>query len=385
MLSLTIDIRGRCSMPRVQADTNKRAVARIQRLCCLGIGGEMLMPDLLREVGALLRARHYAFRWAGPYGEIANDCSSFPLSHTELYLKEFNESPEEARVINSFSAIRTSNALKPLVTRGENTLRVDLPEFMRSEYYNLLWRAVDIHYQLILVARDAVRKHGMLYVYRSAGDPPFDGKDIRMLEAIGGFVAHSMIPATREADAFVETEDRALLVATPDGRLIHATEDGERLLRMALDQRFSAATPLRGGGDTIPEIVGLCRALAATAEGRIGQPPPVRSLRNDWGLFVLRAYWLGPTDGTEQTRHIGITIDRRVPRVLALLRRIEELPLTAREKQLCLLLSQDPSRQDLADAMGLANSTVITHQRSIYAKLGVHSRSGLVASLRADA
>jgi DNA-binding CsgD family transcriptional regulator len=32
--------------------------------------------------------------------------------------------------------------------------------------------------------------------------------------------------------------------------------------------------------------------------------------------------------------------------------------------------------------MGLAASTVITHQRSIYAKLGVHSRAELLSALQ---
>ncbi len=59
----------------------------------------------------------------------------------------------------------------------------------------------------------------------------------------------------------------------------------------------------------------------------------------------------------------------------------EDLPLTGREKQLCLLLAHARSRQDLADAMGVSTGTVITHQGSIYAKLGVHSRAELVASL----
>jgi DNA-binding CsgD family transcriptional regulator len=128
--------------------------------------------------------------------------------------------------------------------------------------------------------------------------------------------------------------------------------------------------------------VRLCHTLAATAKGQIGQPPPVLRLRNPWGEFVLRAYWLGPTDGAEQTRHIGITIERRVPRALALRRRVEDLPLTGREKQLCLqLLAHARSRQDLADAMGVSTGTVITHQSSIYAKLGVHSRAELLAAL----
>jgi DNA-binding CsgD family transcriptional regulator len=99
------------------------------------------------------------------------------------------------------------------------------------------------------------------------------------------------------------------------------------------------------------------------------------------GEFILRAYWLGSTDGAEQTRHIGITIERRVPRALALRRRVEDLPLTGREKQLCLLLAHARSRQDLADAMGVSTGTVITHQSSIYAKLGVHSRAELLAAL----
>jgi DNA-binding CsgD family transcriptional regulator len=121
--------------------------------------------------------------------------------------------------------------------------------------------------------------------------------------------------------------------------------------------------------------------LSATAAGEIGQTPPVRRLRTPWGEFVLRAYWLGPTDGTERTRQIGITVERRVPLALALRRRVEDLPLTSREKQFCLLLARDPSGRDFADIMGLGTSTVITHQRSIYTKLGVHSRAGLLGVL----
>ena len=202
-----------------------------------------------------------------------------------------------------------------------------------------------------------------------------------MLESIGRFVAHGMTPANLTDDAFSETEDQALIIVNVDGQIQHMTEQGRRLLMMALNPRFPQETAWQDPGTPAAKIVSLCSMLAATAEGRIGQPPPAKRVRNIWGEFVLRAYWSGPTDGIEQTRHIGITIERRVPRVLALHRRIEQLPLTAREKQLCLLLARNPARHDLADAMGLSSSTVITHQRSVYAKLGVHSRAGLIAAL----
>jgi len=86
----------------------------------------------------------------------------------------------------------------------------------------------------------------------------------------------------------------------------------------------------------------------------------------------------------EQTRQIGITVERRVPRALALRPRVEDLPLTGREKQLCLLLTQDRSRQELGEAMGVSTGTVISHQSSIYTKLGVHSRAELLTALAPD-
>jgi DNA-binding CsgD family transcriptional regulator len=181
-------------------------------------------------------------------------------------------------------------------------------------------------------------------------------------------------------DAFGESEDRALFVTDLDGTERHADPQARFLLTMALNPRWLPTADWRGVGDPLPEIARLCRTLAATANGQIGQPPPVLRLRTPWGEFVLRAYWFGPTDGTEQTRQIGITIERRVPRALALLRRVEELPLTNREKQLCLLLARDISGRDLADAMRVAGTTVVTHRSSIYAKLGVHNRAGMLAA-----
>jgi DNA-binding CsgD family transcriptional regulator len=70
-----------------------------------------------------------------------------------------------------------------------------------------------------------------------------------------------------------------------------------------------------------------------------------------------------------------------MPRALALYRRVAALQLTGREKQLCMLMAQDRSRQDLANAMGVSTGTIITRQSNIYAELGVHSRNELLATL----
>jgi DNA-binding CsgD family transcriptional regulator len=182
-------------------------------------------------------------------------------------------------------------------------------------------------------------------------------------------------------DVFVDSDDRALILADRDGMVRRASVQARNILMMALNPRWSPATNWLTR-EPIPEIARLCRGLMATATGEIGQSPPVSRLKNPWGEFVMRAYWLGPTDGAEQTQEIGITIERKVPRALALRRRIEDLLLTPREKQLCLLLARDIPQQDLGDAMGLAASTIASHQRSIHAKLDVHSRTELLAALQ---
>ena len=254
--------------------------------------------------------------------------------------------------------------------------------FLRSDYFNLLCRPIEAYEPLLMPLREGRRIHGMFFIWRAASEVPFDPKKLKMLEAMAGFVAHGMTRTRAVDDAFADSDDRALFVADPAGTLRHMGAQAQQLLAMALNPRRSPTTGFRGPPGPMPEITWLCRTLAATAKGHVGQQPPVLTLRNQWGEFVFRAYWLGLTDGAEQTRHIGITVERRVPRALALRRRIEGLPLTGREKQLCLFLSRDPSGRDLSEAMGLSPSTVITHQRSVYAKLGVHSRAELLSTLQ---
>jgi DNA-binding CsgD family transcriptional regulator len=367
-------------LPRSRAETSKRALARIQRLCCLGIGSEMLMPDLMSEVTALIPSSHASFYWLGPNFEITNVYGNWAPSLGELYFKEFHHTPREDDVIPRINDVAVWPVSIP-VLRFQQHLLVDQQTYLRSDFYNLLLRLGGCCDALLVRAREAHRTLGSLYVWRAAGEAPFEPGEVNILESIASFIAHGMTRVTLSEDVFTDSKDSALFVADLNGSVQHAGTQAQHLLTMALVPRWSPTSGWAILRKPMCDIVQLCRMLVATADGEIGQSPPVLWLRNSWGEFVLRAYWFGPTDGGEQTRQIGITIERRVPRVLALRRRVEGLPLTGREKQLCLLLRHDRSRQDLADAMGVSTGTIITHQSSIYAKLGVHSRTELLAAL----
>ena len=369
-------------MPGSRSETSKRVLARIQRLCCLGVGSEMLMPDLIREVNELIRLRGGFFLWMNTNRERTNSYSMGPIPTAALYHKEFHLTPRETDVVVPVSELMASPSSNA-VHQFWSILRVDYPTFLLSDYYNEVCRPWDIHEVVTMVVREAKRNHGVFEIYRASGEPPFQPRDFKLLEAVAAFAAHAMTPGPVAEDTFVGSEDRGLLVADVDGRVRHTARQTERLLQMALGLRLKtwATTNRHNVHGPLPEIVRLGRSLSDTAKGMIGQPPPVLRLANLFGEFVLRAYWLDSTEGAEQTRHVGITIERQVPRALALHRRLEDLPLTGREKQLCVLLAHDRPRHDLADTMGVSIGTVITHQSSIYAKLGVHSRTGLLAAL----
>ena len=102
----------RCRLPRSRAATSKRALARIQRLCCLGIGSEMLMPDLMREVMRLVPSRHGQFCWAGANAEIANFYGTFPRSVMELFLKEFYRTRLEKADVDASASTQANPALR---------------------------------------------------------------------------------------------------------------------------------------------------------------------------------------------------------------------------------------------------------------------------------
>jgi DNA-binding CsgD family transcriptional regulator len=369
-------------MPQTRSEASKRGLARIQRLCCLGVGSEMLMPDLIREVNELIPLRGGFFLWMGPDLEQTNSYGICPIPTASLYHKEFHLTPRETDVVVPVKELMMV-PLPKTVHEFWSTLRVDYRTFLRSDYYNEVCRPSGIHEVVTLVVRGAKRNHGAFEIYRAVGEPLFQRSDLRLLETISGFIAHAMTRAPTAEDIFAGREDQGLIVADLAGTLLHADWHAQQLLGMALGLRLKSwsSAHQRRFHEPLSELVGLSRRLVDTANGKIGQTPPVLRLRNAFGEFVLRAYWLEPTEGPEPTRHIAVTIERRVPRALALHRRLENLPLTGREKQLCLLLVQDRPRQDLADAMGVSTGTIITHQSNIYAKLDVHSRADLLMAL----
>lgn len=82
------------------------------------------------------------------------------------------------------------------------------------------------------------------------------------------------------------------------------------------------------------------------------------------------------------TARVGPTTNRRTAGVKPELG-AEPLPqlteLSPQERRIVALISQEYQTKEVARELGISSETVKTHLRRVYAKLGVHSRAGLVA------
>jgi DNA-binding CsgD family transcriptional regulator len=364
----------------------RRALASLRRLCCLGLGGQIAIPALLAELHALLPSHINYFLWAGPNQKLANFYGEGDMmASLPLYLSEFHDKRVLEVAIPFSELMRTRRSVA--ANFQERTMKVDLRTFRRHGFYNEILRRDGLDKLLQLQVAEHGRGVGLLQVCRRDGEPEFTARDRKILEWIAPFIAHALAPG-RIGEKLTESGDSGLIIVTPAGDIRYLSPQAERLLIMAQHPvLLSPGTPLPWAGAGLPpQVLQLCRDLVRIFEDKTPSAAPVCQIANAWGAFTFRAYWLDQTGGQTAPSQIGITtVQRLEPLALKLWRRAEELPLSGREIEVCLPLALGHSRGEIAERLGVSEHTAVTHCRNLFEKLGVHSRGELVEKLHAGA
>ncbi len=375
------------SASSIRPTPDKKAVASIHRLCCLGLGSQIAIPAILGELHGLIPSYNNQFFWAGPNQELANiyDEGDVMLPFVPLYLGEFHNKREREVVFTFVETMRRSRRSEVIRYR-ETTLKVDEKRFENHDFYNLMMRPTGIYDALQLAVAEHGRSIGLLNISRAPRDPEFTERDRQLLLSLAPFIAHAQAPSSID-ERMVESEDRGLIIVTPAGEIEYVSPQARRLMAMAQHPVLvSSGVTLPGRGSALPsEVMRLCHDLQRIFEDKMPSAVPVCRLSNAWGAFTFRAYWLDR--GVEQNgaRLIGIAVERLEPLALRLWRRAETLPLSGREIEVCLPLALGHSRAEIAERLGVSENTAINHCRNIYAKLGVQSRAELVEKLQSMA
>jgi DNA-binding CsgD family transcriptional regulator len=356
-----------------------RVQARIKQLCCLGLGGEAIMPALLQELRALIPSYASQFMWADERHELTNLYGEVPetAACAPIYVQEFYNR-REGEVLHTFSdVIRNQRGVQ---TRDQS-LTVARDTFYRSDCYNLLFRPLGYDDFLRLTVRESGRAPGVIAMFRQPNEPAFSAGDIRRLGELGPFIAHALTRKVADEVPLVETGETGLIVADGVGKPVYLSSEGRRLLFLATHPEIAPGRTMALAPILPAALVRICRNLAAVLSDDPSAAAPVHHHRNGWGGFTFRAYRLNESGGGPAL--VGITITREEPATVRVLRELEHLPLTHRQDQICMLLANGLSQRDIAGRLDISPHTVIAHTRAIYDALGVSSRTELLNRLLA--
>ncbi|MBI3345247.1 MAG: hypothetical protein HY028_10410 [Gammaproteobacteria bacterium] len=131
---------------------------------------------------------------------------------------------------------------------------------------------------------------------------------------------------------------------------------------------------------TVSEFMQRYRGVAVF-EGNASALPPVWHHQNSWGRFCFRAYWLDKTDPSNFSA-IGITVTHQIPLPVKLVQLQEQLSLSQRQLDLCLLLVSGLSYSKIGKQLGQTEISVVSQSKRLYHSLRTRTREDFIAKLR---
>lgn len=353
-------------------------LSSLRALCRAGLSAEAFIPAALEALHNVVPSYRNLFDWTDSRGNLVRYYFEGPIDHRVAahYFEEFHNRreaevmPEFRQTVNGRAVIHSADDL-------------DRPDFFRSALYNEIWRPQGLHTRLEAIVKGAQGQPlGSLVLYRTVGDPRYTKGDERLLEQAAVYVARGLASGQLSAlsDDYADgAQKRAALNLGPGGELLHLSPDALKLLLMA----HGGVTPSSVTRRPRREDFGTLNLVWQHHERGRGMSREGLSLsiENAWGRFVFDSETLTPL-GEGAAPMIHVSIQHAEPRIVALRRTLDRLPLSPAQREVCALLHRGESQAEIASALSVASSTVADHVRKIYAKLDVHSVRELNSCLR---
>lgn len=171
--------------------------------------------------------------------------------------------------------------------------------------------------------------------------------------------------------------EEATLVVDESGEIVYANERGDDILALHTRQPLAH---LAGNGRPAPLLHLIASEIDAMRAG--GERSRRHSLSlGDGGQWELEVVALS---GHERRRYtLVLLVPTRLPCADELRRRFQAQRLSPREGEALALLLQGNKAAEIASRLGITEYTVKDHLKHAYAKLGINSRSQLLARLAA--
>ncbi|MBC7793614.1 MAG: helix-turn-helix transcriptional regulator [Clostridia bacterium] len=226
------------------------------------------------------------------------------------------------------------------------------------------------------VARNAQGRPLAKVVFsRSALGLAFVPDDHAMLERLLPYVERALMMRETTGVDYAKASTAAFLTLTSRGQIRHASGRAREILSLA--ERSSAGRIWGRSNGVRPSLSRCIETIDSD-----GRPPAnhVFDFKSVWGRFMFRCERLDSTSETADAL-IGVSIEHHEPAELVAMRAMQARSLSIRQKQICLMLRQQRSIEDIARETGVSRTTVKDHVKKIYSRFGVHTREELIGKL----
>ena len=346
-------------------------VSYIRQLCCLGLGGQIIMSELLRALHGFIPSTFNIFLWSDDSHQIRNVYSENSEDWVQpLHLGELSNPQEVHSYPSMFSKwMCRGQGRRNFEQVGHQFWSSDPPE---KEGINASGTG---HCVEVTVSENG-RGYGSLVLHRTQSDKPFTSAEEMRLRGLIPYLAHGLRGSRDVRGELTASGESGTLIVDAQDQIVQFCPEGKRLLRLATHNGLSETT---GPSLNSSALKLLCANLRCALQ-RPSQQAPTQRLRNAWGEFVFRAYPLS-TDGNPDGS-IAVVVERHEPMPIALMRTMRTLPVSARQREVCLLLSYGYTHSMIGERMHVSKHTATDYVRKIYDKLDVRSQDQLMKKLK---
>lgn len=262
--------------------------------------------------------------------------------------------------VNKFAALATSAS--PVASLDQSTSG----ERTASRRYQDILRPLGLGDELRAALLSGPSCWGYLCLHREDCDLGFTSAELRAVRRLGPHLAHALrAAATLTGTTSPGAARSGVIVLDRDLTLHGMTPEAEEALSLI------------GGSRPLPlPVYAVAAALMAK------EPEPSLRLRTRSGSWLrLHASWLRDRTGEDR---VTVVVEPAGPRATTSLI-LSAHGLTRREAEVTTLVLRGRSTRDIADELHISANTVQDHLKTVFDKLGVHSRRDLVSHLLASA
>lgn len=278
---------------------------------------------------------------------------------------------------------------------GKQTTRleevVDLPSFLRSEYYNEFLLPQKVHHKIISYLVSGKKTLGVIAFFRSRGSPNFSDEEAEMISKISSFIAHALDYITLQykhrlqssiLDIIKDNGLRGLLILDDSMKPIFMNESARKICA-DIEER-GAGWKGKGRPSVSPILMEDCRALK---EARDKDPeekpiPPIRrvvQIEKSRKRYALCSEIIDRHLCPEHDKLHVVSIDEVSDAVNTGREKLHETyGMTRREMDILSLLSRGLKNAEIARELFICEITVKKHIHRLFEKVGVKNRTALL-------